>query len=118
MKHILLLMIRLYWFCKPKGRKPKCIFSTSCSHYVYTTTQQQGFLEGIKALKFRFKNCRYGFEIFKNPINNNIQMLLPSKIVLESKEIAERLIETQNQLRKIPTSKTYSKSNFKEKTET
>jgi uncharacterized protein len=85
-------MIRLYWFFKPKNSKPKCIFRTSCSHYVYEITQKKGFLKGLKALRFRHQNCRYGFEIFRNPINNNIQMLLPSKIVLESEEIAERLL--------------------------
>jgi uncharacterized protein len=59
---------------------------------VYEIAQQQGFLEGLKALRFRYKNCRYGFEIFRDPINNNIQILLPSKIALDSEEIAERLL--------------------------
>jgi uncharacterized protein len=92
MKFTILLMIRLYWFFKPKNRKPKCIFRTSCSHYVYEIAQKQGFLKGLKALRFRYQNCRFGFEIFRDPINNNIQILLPSKIVVDCEEIAERLL--------------------------
>lgn len=92
MKYLILLMIRLYWFFKPKNSKPKCIFRTSCSHHVYEITQKQGFLKGLKILIFRFRNCRYGFEIFENPITNNIQMLLPTMIVVESEEIATRLL--------------------------
>jgi uncharacterized protein len=85
-------MIRLYWFCKSKNSQSKCIFRISCSHYVYEIAQKQGFLKGLKALRFRYQNCRFGFEIFRDPINNNIQILLPSKIALDSEEIAERLL--------------------------
>jgi uncharacterized protein len=92
MKYSILLMIRLYWFFKPKNSKPKCIFRTSCSHYVYEITQKQGFLKGLKSLLFRFRNCRYGFEIFENPITKNVEMLLPNKTVIDSNGIAKRLI--------------------------
>ncbi len=85
-------MIRIYWFSKPKNTEPKCIFKKSCSHYVYETTQKKGFLRGLKAFRFRYKNCRNGFEIFENPMNNKTQMLLPSRIVVDSEEIAERLL--------------------------
>lgn len=85
-------MIQFYWFVKSKNSKPKCIFKKSCSHYVYEIAKQQGFLKGLKALKFRFENCRNGFELFKNPINNTTNMLLPSKIIVEENEIAERLL--------------------------
>ncbi|WP_310556805.1 membrane protein insertion efficiency factor YidD [Flavobacterium sp.] len=92
MKYLILLMIRIYWFSKPKNTEPKCIFKKSCSHYVYETTQKKGFLRGLKAFRFRYKNCRNGFEIFENPMNNKTQMLLPSRIVVDSEEIAERLL--------------------------
>ncbi len=92
MKYSILLVIQLYWFLKPKENKPKCIFKKSCSHYVFETTQKEGFLNGLKAFWFRYKNCRGGFEIFENPINNEIQMLLPSRIIIDRKEIAERLL--------------------------
>jgi putative component of membrane protein insertase Oxa1/YidC/SpoIIIJ protein YidD len=92
MKHLILLSIQLYWLSKPKNCKPKCIFKKSCSHYVYEITQQEGFLKGLEAFKFRFENCRNGFELFKNPTNNRTNMLLPSKIIIEENEIAERLL--------------------------
>jgi hypothetical protein len=59
---------------------------------VYEITQEQGFLKGLKALKFRFENCRKGFELFKNPTNNRTNMLLPSRMIIEENEIAERLL--------------------------
>jgi putative component of membrane protein insertase Oxa1/YidC/SpoIIIJ protein YidD len=92
MKHLILLSIRLYWFSKPKNCKPKCIFRKSCSHYVYEITQEQGYLKGLKAFMFRYRNCRGYIQIFKNPINNTTNMLLPSKIIIEENEIAERLL--------------------------
>lgn len=97
MKYLILLIIQLYWVLKPKHSKPKCIFKNSCSHYVYAETLQYGFLKGLKAFHFRYKNCRSGFKIFKNPINNKIQMMLSSNQTIEKEEIAERLI---NQFKK------------------
>lgn len=85
-------MIRLYWLSKSKNSKPKCIFKKSCSNYVYEITKQQGFLKGLKAFGFRYKNCRADILIFKNPINNKINILLPSKIIIEENEIAKRLL--------------------------
>lgn len=92
MKFLILLIIRFYWFTKSKNSKPKCIFRKSCSHYVYEITQEQGYLKGLKTLKFRFENCRNEFELFKNPISNKTNMLLPSRIIIEEDEIAERLL--------------------------
>lgn len=92
MKYCLLFLIKMYWVFKPKTKPAKCIFKKSCSHYVYEETKQKGFLKGFKALVFRIKNCSYGFELFQNPINNEIQMILPNRIIIEEKEIAERLL--------------------------
>jgi putative component of membrane protein insertase Oxa1/YidC/SpoIIIJ protein YidD len=85
-------MIRIYWFTKSRNNKPKCIFRKSCSHYVYEITQKQGFLKGLKAFMFRYRNCRGHVQIFKNPISNKTNMLLPSRIIIEENEIAERLL--------------------------
>jgi putative component of membrane protein insertase Oxa1/YidC/SpoIIIJ protein YidD len=92
MKHLILLIIRFYWFSKSISSKPKCIFRKSCSYYVYEITQEQGFLKGLKAFLFRYRNCRGHIQIFKNPISNKTNMLLPSGIVIEEDEIAERLL--------------------------
>jgi len=97
MKYLILLIIQLYWFTKSKQRQPKCIFKKSCSRFVYEETLQNGFLKGLKAFNYRYKNCRSGFEIFRNPINNKIQALLPTNEIIVKEEIAERLI---NQFKK------------------
>ncbi|WP_339919594.1 membrane protein insertion efficiency factor YidD [uncultured Flavobacterium sp.] len=92
MKYTILLAIQLYWFFKSKNGKAKCIFKKSCSTYVYEKTKAEGFIIGTKAFLFRYKNCRGGFEIFKSPITNKTQILLHSKIIVESEEIANRFL--------------------------
>jgi putative component of membrane protein insertase Oxa1/YidC/SpoIIIJ protein YidD len=91
MKYIILLLIRSYWFLKPKYRKPRCIFKKSCSHYVFEITNEKGFLKGLKALHFRYKNCRYGYEFFKNPVTGDKEIILLNGEIIPSYEIAERL---------------------------
>ena len=49
-------------------------------------------MKGLKAFNFRYKNCRGNFTIFKNPINNQIQMILPSQLIIDGEEIADRLL--------------------------
>ncbi|MCP2027783.1 putative component of membrane protein insertase Oxa1/YidC/SpoIIIJ protein YidD [Flavobacterium sp. HSC-32F16] len=93
MKYFILLIIRLYWIVIPSAKRRKCIFRKSCSNYVFEATQQDGFINAIKAFWFRYKNCRTGFQIFKNPITNDTQMILPSQIIIDREEIAERLIQ-------------------------
>ncbi|WP_343616551.1 membrane protein insertion efficiency factor YidD [Flavobacterium sp.] len=93
MKYLILLVIKMYWKTIPPSRRRKCIFRKSCSKYVFETTQKQGFSKGLKAFWFRYKNCRGGFQIFKNPISNNVQIILPSQIIIEREEIAERLLK-------------------------
>jgi hypothetical protein len=67
-------------------------FKKSCSNYVFEVTQKEGFIKGLKAFRFRYQNCRGNFVIFQNPIINKIQMILPSQMIIEREEIAERLI--------------------------
>ncbi|WP_431163275.1 membrane protein insertion efficiency factor YidD [Flagellimonas beolgyonensis] len=94
MKYPLLLLIRLYWLIVPKTKRKKCIFRESCSQHVYRITLGKGFGQGLRAFHFRYKNCRYGYEIFRNPISKEIQLILPNKEVLCEDEIAERLLKS------------------------
>lgn len=98
MKYFILIMIQLYWKIIPASNRKKCIFKTSCSNYVYQITKNEGFIKGLKAFHFRYQNCRGNFEIFQNPINQKTQMLLPSNLIVDHEEIAERLIN-YNQLK-------------------
>lgn len=95
MKYFILLIIRLYWILIPQSKRRKCIFKKSCSNYVFEITQKEGFIKGLKAFQFRYKNCRGNFSIFQNPIDNEIQMILPSQLVIGKEEIADRLIKSR-----------------------
>jgi len=90
MKIILLLAIKIYWAIFPKDKRRKCIFRLSCSKHVYQVTNQAGLLEGLKALKYRYENCRKGYHIFENHINGSKMMILPNGQLLGENEIASR----------------------------
>ena len=92
MKYLLLFVIKMYWKIIPASKRKKCIFKKSCSNYVFEITQKEGFINGLKAFKFRYQNCRGNFVVFQNPIIDKIQMILPSQMIIEREEIAERLI--------------------------
>ncbi|NHM05691.1 membrane protein insertion efficiency factor YidD [Flavobacterium sp. CYK-4] len=96
MKHFILKFIQLYWLIIPEEKRRKCIFRKSCSKYVYEIAKNEGFIKGVFAFHFRYKNCRSGFELFKDPMNNHTKMLLPSKKVIENDDIAERLLILEN----------------------
>ncbi|MFH7017600.1 membrane protein insertion efficiency factor YidD [Flavobacterium sp. FlaQc-47] len=93
MKYLILFSIQLYWKFIPASKRKRCIFKKSCSNHVFETTQKEGFIKGLQAFQFRYKNCRGNFQIFKNPINHHVQMILPSQIIIDREEIAERLID-------------------------
>ena len=92
MRIALIFLIKFYWFFKSKEKPPCCIFRKSCSHYVYDKTCKEGFISGLKALRFRVNNCKYGFELYKDPINKKTYMILPNNKTIDEKEIAERLL--------------------------
>jgi len=92
MKYVLLIIIKLYWVLIPKHKRRHCIFKKSCSKYVYDITLQYGLKEGLKAFHFRYKNCRNEYELFENPLNGEIQIILPNKNVIKEKDISSKLI--------------------------
>jgi hypothetical protein len=96
MKNLLILLIKLYWRIVPPSKRRKCIFRTSCSKYVYAETRASGFISGLKALKYRFKNCRSGAYIIETP-TGEIQIILPNQQILHETEISERFIKNKNQ---------------------
>ena len=64
---VLLLVIRVYWLVVPEGRRRNCLFRTSCSRHVFLTTQANGFLEGCRALRERWRRCRSGYRVELEP---------------------------------------------------
>jgi len=92
MKQLLLLGIRTYWKWVPFPQRGPCLFSTTCSHYIYDQTAAHGFIAGIKAFFFRYKNCRGGFSLFNNPLTGKTQMILRSNKIIGEEEIAPRFL--------------------------
>jgi len=92
MKRLLLAIIRMYWNLVPNYKRGPCLFKKTCSHYIYDQTATKGFIAGIEAFLFRYKNCRGGFSLFKNPLTGKIQMVLRSKKIIGEDEIAPRFL--------------------------
>jgi len=101
MRIFLLIVIRIYWFLIPKSKRRKCIFRKSCSNYVFEETLKNGLWVGLKAFRFRYENCRHGFEVFKNPIDNKVQMILTNHQIIGEENIAERLIKKDINMKKV-----------------
>jgi len=94
MKNLLLLLIKIYWRTVPPSKRRKCIFRTSCSGYVYEKTMANGFFSGLKALKYRFQNCRSGACLIENPTGETY-IILPNHQILNESEISERFIKNK-----------------------
>ncbi|WP_296150235.1 membrane protein insertion efficiency factor YidD [uncultured Flavobacterium sp.] len=93
MKHFLLIIIKCYWKIFPEEKRRKCIFKQSCSKHVFEITSEEGLFKGLKALFFRYKNCRGNFMIFTNPDNGKRQVILNSHAIVDSDELSERLFQ-------------------------
>jgi len=93
MKILLLFFIKMYWFLIPANKRKKCLFKKNCSHYVFDITKENGIIEGIKALNYRFKHCRSGYYI----INGEAGELLISarNEVFDTNEINERILKNE-----------------------
>jgi hypothetical protein len=66
----MLFIIKLYWKLFPKEKRRVCLFKESCSNYVFRKTEEEGYLSGLRACLFRFKNCNNTYKVFKK--NNEI----------------------------------------------
>jgi putative component of membrane protein insertase Oxa1/YidC/SpoIIIJ protein YidD len=93
MKGLLILLIKFYWFIIPERKRRRCIFRISCSRYVYQTTKNEGFYEGLIAFRYRFLNCRSGYQIFEHPVDGHITMVLPNGQLLTEAGISEKLLQ-------------------------
>jgi hypothetical protein len=95
MKQLLLSLIRMYWNVVPIHKRGPCLFKKTCSHHIYDQTLAHGFLAGMKAFFFRYKNCRGGFSMFKNPLTGKTQMLLRSNKIIGEDDIAPRFLRRE-----------------------
>nr|WP_315027605.1 membrane protein insertion efficiency factor YidD [uncultured Chryseobacterium sp.] len=92
MKKLLILIIKLYWATIPAHKRRQCLFKTSCSQHVYAQAMAGGLFKGLKALKYRYENCRSSAALIQNPLTGKLQIILPNNQILNETEISERFI--------------------------
>ncbi len=90
MKYLLLTIIKFYWKYIPESKRRKCLFKTSCSNYVYKKTKNEGLVSGLKALKFRIKNCNSNYHI--TSVNNELLLITSTSKVFTEQEINQSFL--------------------------
>lgn len=90
MKYLLLTIIKAYWRLIPESKRRKCLFEISCSNYVYDTTKVDGLILGIKALKFRFRNCNQHYSILN--INGEKVLITKTNKIFKESEINKTIL--------------------------
>lgn len=85
MKRFLLMLIKIYWLTIPKSSRRRCLFQESCSSHVYRITKNEGLISGLKALKFRIRNCNSNYAIIK--IDNKPVLISSSNKLFDESEI-------------------------------
>jgi putative component of membrane protein insertase Oxa1/YidC/SpoIIIJ protein YidD len=82
-KYLLIFIILIYQAIIPRRFRGVCLFKESCSNFVCRKAKNGGFKGGIKALFFR--------------INGQIHLLTSTYIVVEEKDIDERILMEHKQ---------------------
>ena len=90
MKHLLLIIIKIYWKLIPNNKRNQCIYNVSCSNHVYVITKTKGLIPGIKALKERFKSCKPGYLLFKD--NNQWCLKTVNNILICQEDINSEIL--------------------------
>lgn len=90
-KAILFLIIKSYWLLVPRQKRRKCLFKTSCSHYVYQKTKEKGLQAGLRALYFRMQNCNNEYQIIK--VGDEKILVTKTNKVFREKELSEFILK-------------------------
>lgn len=90
MKFLLLALIHLYRRLVRPFFRATCLFRESCSVYVERETKKNGFQAGLRALRFRFKNCRPGY--FWIHQDSNPQLVTAKGVLLDVEEVNPELM--------------------------
>jgi len=85
----------------PVYERGPCLFKKTCSHHIYDQTAAHGFIAGIKAFLFHYKNRLGGFSLFKNPLTGKTQMILRSNKIIGEDEIVPRFWRRERGLEKM-----------------
>lgn len=90
MKYLFLIIIRLYQTFIPKRFRGKCLFKESCSNFVYRITKEEGLKGGLKALRYRYLNCRPNYQLLED--KGKVLLITVEKEVIEECFIDERIL--------------------------
>ena len=90
-KALLLLSIKSYWVLVPKSRRRKCLFKTSCSHYIYQKTKEKGLHAGLQSLHFRIKNCNPNYQIID--LGDEKILVTKTNKVFREKELSDFVLK-------------------------
>ena len=90
LKWLLMSAIICYWYIIPLKFRKTCLFRVSCSHYVFNSTRDFGFLHGVTAFKERWHKCRPGYKT--ELINNKLCLHLIDGSNIDSEDISESII--------------------------
>jgi putative component of membrane protein insertase Oxa1/YidC/SpoIIIJ protein YidD len=90
MKNIFLFIIKIYQVFIPKRFRGECLFKESCSHYVYRLTKENGFSDGISALRYRVHHCKPNYFITEN--KGKILLITAQHKVIEEEFLSKNII--------------------------
>tara|TARA_R110002033_G_scaffold167528_1_gene206739 strand:- start:16886 stop:17140 length:255 start_codon:yes stop_codon:yes gene_type:complete len=83
----------MYWLLIPEHKRRKCLFKKSCSNYVYDKTKSEGFISGLKALRFRIDNCNPNYSIME--LDKEIVLITKMNNIINKKEINQSILNNQ-----------------------
>ena len=90
MRIVLLIIIKTYWILIPKSKRRRCLFKTSCSNYVYKINKEEGLLMGLRALKYRIKNCDPNYKILN--VNGERILISATDTVFKERELNKSIL--------------------------
>lgn len=91
MKYLLIFVIRLYQILVPEKLRGQCLFNESCSNHVLATTRTRGFKSGLKALRYRYVNCRRSYTFVKT--QDQLLLITCTGDVVTEDRINEQVID-------------------------
>ena len=66
------------------------MFKISCSNYVYEKTKNESLISGLKALKFRIKNCNPNYSVIE--LNGEQILISKTNIVFKENELNKSIL--------------------------
>ena len=99
MKILVIFIIKFYWKIFSEEKRNSCIFYESCSKYVKRKIENDGLINGFKALFFRFKHCRSGYSLEED--YNQINLLSSNGFKISEENINPQIIKTYKSIIKI-----------------